>query len=186
MNKLVWVVAAALLTGHASAQDYVARAYTTCAAVDGTARYAPCMTSAAQSICGSQAISERLSCFKDFERYALAKVDKIEAQRRALSFDVEQRMQRLRSKIQNTAADPQGGYFNPHGNTGRTLDDGLPDMQPSWGTGGDPYAHLRKFVAPLDATGVESRSNSSIVQVDAYYKKDGTFVPAHTMKAPTR
>ncbi len=124
------------LAGHAAAQDYVGRAHSSCAPLDGTARYGPCMTQAVRAICDAQAVQTRPGCYRDFERYFYAKAEQAQLQRLAMKADVERRIERLRAGAGAT------GHCDPMANAGRTLDDGLPDAQPCWGTGGDPYAHL--------------------------------------------
>lgn len=149
MKTLLLAVAGALMTTHAIAQDFVARAQTTCKAAEGTDSYGACMTNAARSICGSLDAHVRVSCFEDFQRFFLASADQADRERRAFAANIAQRMERLRAL--GAVDSDADGYFAPKSNVGRTLDDGLPDTQPSWGTGGDPYEHLRRYLPPSES-----------------------------------
>ncbi|NCD26347.1 MAG: hypothetical protein EOL86_12255 [Deltaproteobacteria bacterium] len=85
----------------ALADDYVGRALTTCAPLDGTSQHSTCLSTAANDICGVRGISpERVACLQDFERYFTAKVAAIQAERQALKDETDRKIRQLQDRLQ--------------------------------------------------------------------------------------
>ncbi|NCD26737.1 MAG: hypothetical protein EOL86_14265 [Deltaproteobacteria bacterium] len=91
----------AALTSVARADDYVARALTSCAPLKGTSRHGDCVAAAANDICGAMGISqERVWCLEDFERYFAATVAAANAERQALKEETERKLRQLQERVQ--------------------------------------------------------------------------------------
>lgn len=101
MIKLIFFIAILLFSSPAIAQDYVARALTICAPLEGRIDHSDCVSDNAKRICsGLPSKYDQKACHEDFAQYFHAEVRRIDARKKESADNTQRLIEQLQRGVQ--------------------------------------------------------------------------------------